>query len=149
MVIQFVEDVLTFKRDVDASITYLSKIRGKKRDASILAEYFHSQVNECFPGVFSDEVEVPVEAEPASTRKRGRPSLAELAAESETPEAKRSNRRHSEGGTAAAAETRLSSAEKTAFKSILTKLVKMPEAELFLFPVDKKSVILDQCLCQF
>lgn len=73
------DDLLSFKQDVDACCKYFAKMRGKKADSVYLAELFTSMLQQEFPEVFgSAEEEMEVE-EPASSKKRGRQSMESVA----------------------------------------------------------------------
>ena len=111
-------------------------MRGKKRDSTDLSEYFNTLIVENFPDVFN--IEPPVQDAidgSSSSRKRGRSPTNEIVNAESVLEAKRSNRRNSSDNEQV---VRLNNAEKTNLKAIIAKLSKVPGADLFLYPVDKK-----------
>lgn len=79
------EDLLAFKADVEKCCKFISKMRGKKASGSAILEAFNHHLEQEFPDVFPPEMEVEEEA-PVSTKKRGRPSLADSALSLESPE---------------------------------------------------------------
>ena len=100
-----IEDVMQFKQDVDATVKYLSRMRGKKSDSLVLAAHFEKLLQEFFPDVFhtaaaepekkshsssasKEKPPAPVEesTSSSSTRKRSRSAIeSEVAAVAATP----------------------------------------------------------------
>lgn len=106
---------MQFKQDIDATVKYLSRIRGKKNDSIVLAAHFETLLQEFFPDVFHNSAaaepekkphsknsnaskEKPIE-ESTSTRKRPRSDIepAEVPAHVEEPPVVSDRRRGSSG----------------------------------------------------
>lgn len=86
----FLEDIFSFKKDIDDCVQFFSRMRGKKRESEDLKAYISAQLEESFPGVFvSESGDVPI----VGSRKRVRQSVEAEDVDEFEPEVKKSSSR--------------------------------------------------------
>eukprot|EP01035_Chromulina_nebulosa_P023292 gene23292-30187_t len=159
------EDVMQFKQDIDATVKYLSRIRGKKNDSIVLAAHFETLLQEFFPDVFHNSAAAEPEKKPhsknsnaskekpieestsSSTRKRPRSDIepAEVPAHVEEPPVVSDRRRGSSGKAeslpvqSSSAGSKLTAVQKSEFRAAVNSLMKNIQCGPFLYPVDKNT----------